>query len=212
MSLEQRVQPVANPNAEQNQCPHLNKEFSAHSGLIWVIKQYSVQDLYPVLLPYQGREVNSQPCLLLSMVLSPYHLVNLTRQSRQLQSLSCSLTWVRKQVISAIQLFLARGIPPSLEPEQLPHPKIDHNSRYHQPKNMTSRQTQTELTGEDRSVPTQTCKVQKRSLITQMHRQQYKESRITRNKVYMTSRKEMNKAPITNPREMKIWELSKNSK
>ena len=48
----------SNPN-QQLWWPHLTKEFSAHSGLIWVPKEWAIQALSSVLLPFQGREANS---------------------------------------------------------------------------------------------------------------------------------------------------------
>ena len=45
----------------------------------------------PGLLPYQGREANSQPHLLLNIVPIPEHLVSLTTEPRQWQSPSYNL-------------------------------------------------------------------------------------------------------------------------
>ena len=41
-----------------------------------------------------------------------------------------------------------------------------------------------------------------------MHRYQHKETRIMKNQVNMTPSKETNKDPITDPKEVEIYELS----
>lgn len=41
-----------------------------------------------------------------------------------------------------------------------------------------------------------------------MHRYQHKDIRITKNQGNMTPQRETNKAPMTDPKEMKIYELS----
>ena len=69
----------------------------------------------------------------------------MTRESRQTQTLLCSLTWVGNQARSPIQMFSATGTHPLFlfsELEQLPCPRIDYNSRPHLPKVITSKHIQ----------------------------------------------------------------------
>jgi len=63
------------------------------------------------------------------------------------------------------------------------------------------------MTGEELSLTKQTYKVWKRSPITQMCRYQCKESRITKNQVNMIPPKETNKASISDPKDLKIYEM-----
>lgn len=102
--------------AEQNWWPSLAREFHAHSGLIQAPKQQAIQALGSGLLPFQGKEANSLPHLLLNIVPS---LVRLDEPDQRIQATaesSYSLTQVENQVNSCMQLFSASGTQPH------PHP------------------------------------------------------------------------------------------
>ena len=51
----------------------------------------------------------------------------------------------------------------------------------------------------------------KKRPLTQMCKYHHKESRIMKNKVNIALPKEMNKTPITDPKEMEIYELIQNN-
>lgn len=81
---------------------------------------------------------------------------------------------------------------------------MDRNSRFMLSKDIIrkhTQKTQTEVTGEELSLPKQTT-------INQMNRYQCKESRITKNMFNMISPKETNKSRISDPKEMNIYEIS----
>lgn len=93
-----------------------------------VLKQWIVQAF---------RDANSEPCLLLSIVLSPNHLRRLTRELTQPLSPSYSLAWAGSQARSPIQLFSASSTPPlTSELVQCSHPKIDPERKPSIPKDI----------------------------------------------------------------------------
>lgn len=57
-------------------------------------------------------------------------------------------------------------------------------------------------------MPEQTCKVQKRTQLTQMHIDFNAKNQGSKNQANMTGTKEMSKIPITDPKEMEVCELS----
>ena len=65
-----------------------------------------------------------------------------------------------------------------------------------------------ELTGEELSLLKPIFEHQKRSLLLQIYRSQFKATRIINNQGNMTSPKETNKTMILDPKEMEIYELS----
>lgn len=105
-----------------------------------------------------------------------------------------------------------RGTPPSSSSELKPLPQLqrDRNSRFPLAKDITCRHTQkTNL-----SWLVKNCLCQSKPVNLEEEpdypnvRFQYKESRITQHKWTMIRPKETNKAPITDPQEMEIYELS----
>lgn len=100
----------------------------------------SCTGLGSVLLSCQDREANSQLCLVLNMVPSPDHLVS---QKIQTYILQPHLDRGKNStVLSNYFLEMLQPPSPASELEQLPHPKIGHNSRTHLPKDITSIYTQ----------------------------------------------------------------------
>lgn len=109
------------------------------------------------------REFKSRPHPLVNIVPTPKHVVSLTKECRQLKSLSYSLTWVGNQARNTIQLFLISGThTPTLSSElkQSPFTEVDHNS-CHLPKNITSRHIEKPRLSllMKNPLPKQTCKV-----------------------------------------------------
>lgn len=117
-------------------------------------------------------------------------------------------TWAGNQANSPIQLFSAPHPYPQswnscLSPKQI----ITACPTCPKTLSADTARTQTELTDEELSLPKQICKVWKGSPITQMCRYQHKESRTLKTQVNMISPKETNKAPITDSKEIEIYEL-----
>lgn len=124
-TLEQRTQPVAFPAAfpacRAKRWPYLTREFRAQSCLILVPRQQATCALGSVLLPPQGREANSQPRLLLSVVPRPDHLPSLPRKPRD------SLADAGNKASSPVRLFSTsrwyHPQPLASKPGQWPCPK-----------------------------------------------------------------------------------------
>lgn len=124
MSLEETIQPVASPIWKPK--PHLTREFGIHSGLIQLPKQWTVQVLSSILLPYQHREANSGPHLQLNM---PWHVLRLTRESRQPQNQPYILTCMGKQVSSPANCSQPEAEPLCLSSEFGQHPHLKKQTK-----------------------------------------------------------------------------------
>ena len=106
-----------------------------------------------------------------------------SKPDQRIQKIADSQPHLSQQSYPTILSRWQASLCPFSEFKQLPCPKIDHNSdstcRRHL--QWTHPEIQTELTGKELSLLKQTCQVWKRNPITEVHRYQYKDSRITKN-------------------------------
>lgn len=99
MALEQRAQTWFPLSTDQNQWPQMTREFTTHSGLLRAPKQHTTQPWFLVFCPARTGELIHSAFYFLNIVPSPNHQVSQTRELREPQSPSYSLTWVGNKVV-----------------------------------------------------------------------------------------------------------------
>lgn len=113
----------------------------------------------------------------------------MTRESRQPQSASYSLTLLRNQANNPIQIFSFKGTHTNHHPQSLKSCLPPKETIIAGPSSPPK------LTADTVRIPNERTSAKLK--ITQIHKYQHEESRITENQVNITLPKETNKAPVT---------------